>query len=302
MGCSFIFLSIKYLEINEALTWRPVCILMSHKKEMLGFSLAEKGDTGVLPCFYPCWGSPLLLPLLNKGLPGFHYQLSSTGVDLVVDRVKKHGHTGCHSEALKVLTSSSYRCLIYTQYKSVYCDWPHPICWCYKALMIPNKGGRLLTAHSSWTGDRVREWGREGGGRQMMSSTIKYHNGKPPSALHASELWAPSLEATHNLQITTLQRWKVLVQHIPLPESSRSQMICPRSPLLISGSGLLNPHSGLLIPAASPLPLEQGTMRVIVNFSQNFPALSRLVMSILAVHPTQDICCKFLCWNNQFWS
>lgn len=65
-------------------------------------------------------------------------------------------------------------------------------------------------------------------------------------------------------------------------------MICPRSPLLLSGSGLLNPHSGLLTSAASPLLVEQGTMRVIVNTFQNFPALSRLVMSTLAVHPTLE--------------
>lgn len=195
---------------------------------------------------------------------------------LAGDSVREHGHAGRHSEAPKVLTSSSYRCPIYTQYKSVYCDWPHPICWCCKALMIPNKGGRLLTAHSSWTGDGVREWGRGGGRRQMTSSTIKFHNGKAPSALHASESWPPSLEATHNLQVIIHQRWKVLVQHRHLPESSRSQMICPRSPLLLSGSGLLNPHSGLLTSAAYPLLVEQGTMRVIVNPFQNFPVLSRL--------------------------
>lgn len=76
------------------------------------------------------------------------------------------------------------------------------------------------------------------------------------------------------------------MKHLHLPESSSSQMICPRSPLLISGFGLLNPHSGLLTPAASPLLVEQSTIRVIVNLFQNSPALSRPVMSIPAVHPT----------------
>lgn len=65
------------------------------------------------------------------------------------DKVPTQGHTDCHSKAPEVLTSGSYRCLVYTQYKSVYCDGPHPICQCCKALMVPNKGGRLLTAQSS---------------------------------------------------------------------------------------------------------------------------------------------------------
>lgn len=48
--------------------------------------------------------------------------------DPATDEVPRHGPTDCHSKGPEALTSGSYRCLVYTQYKSVYCDWPHPIC------------------------------------------------------------------------------------------------------------------------------------------------------------------------------
>lgn len=131
-------------------------------------------------------------PLLSKSSWGFTANPIQQGPTRkrcpAVGRARRHGQASCHSKALKVLTSSSYRCLLYTHYKSVYCDWPHLICWCCKALMVPNKGGRLLTA-------RFLKWGRiEGdqeGEREMMSWTIKHHNGKPPSATSSSGVLCP---------------------------------------------------------------------------------------------------------------
>lgn len=127
--------------------------------------------------------------------------------------VGRPGQSGCHSKALKVLTSSSYRCLVYTHFKSVYCDWPHPICWCCKALMVPNKGGRHTVPEMG------KKWGSEGdqeGERQMMSLTIKYHNGKAPSATSNSRALGPSV------QIITCQSWKARAERSHLPDSRRN--------------------------------------------------------------------------------
>lgn len=69
--------------------------------------------------------------LPHKHSPRFRGHQSPTEVDqeeASMDQVPRHGLTVCHSKAPEVLTSGSYRCPVYTQYKSVYCDWPHPIC------------------------------------------------------------------------------------------------------------------------------------------------------------------------------
>ena len=84
--------------------------------------------------------------LLSKDLLGLMaspiQQVPTEKMPPVVGRARRLGQARCHSKALKVLIFSSYRCLVYTHYKSVYCDWHHPICWSYKALMVTNKGGR----------------------------------------------------------------------------------------------------------------------------------------------------------------
>ena len=122
---SFLFPSVRHLEINEAPILCSPCKLMFSKWEMLfrGFpSLLSKDSLGFIA--------------------GLIQQVPTGERHPVAGRARRPGQSGCHSKALKVLTSSSYRCLVYTHFKSVYCDWPHPICWCCKALMVPNKGGR----------------------------------------------------------------------------------------------------------------------------------------------------------------
>lgn len=88
-------------------------------------------------------GFPSLLSKDSLGLTASPIQQVPTAkMPPVAGRARRPGQARCHSKALKVLIFSSYRCLVYTHYKSVYCDWPHPICWSCKALMVPNKGGK----------------------------------------------------------------------------------------------------------------------------------------------------------------